>query len=41
MEIKTSAMHTLTIKMEAEKKKKILKEIEIENNDLKIKANKL
>lgn len=41
LEIKTSAMHELKIKMEAEKKNKILKEIEIENNHLKSKANKL
>lgn len=41
LEIKTSAMHELTIKMKIEKKKKISKEIEIENNDLKSKANKL
>lgn len=41
LEIKTSAMHALKIKMVAEKKKKILKELEIENNNLKNKANKL
>lgn len=41
LEIKTSVMNELTIKMEAEKKKKISNEIEVENNDLKIKANKL
>lgn len=41
LEIKTSAMHELKVKMEIEKKNKILKEIEIENNNLKIKANKL
>ena len=41
LEIKTSAMHALTIKMEAEKKKKILKELDAENNDLKSNANKL